>query len=158
MIFPLFVEYATVICFSSYHLVKKPTGDGLPACHGESRDGINATRRHHHWAPWVEGAARWNGEGTWRFAGQHIGRQRFVRVYFRNCAHKRLRVGVFRCVKDIFRPAILNDAAEIQNRDPVAQAPHHSQIMRNKDHGEMHPRSDVNQEIDDLRLDRDIEG
>ena len=43
------------------------------------------------------------------------------------------------------------------HRDPVAQAPHHGEIVGDEDQREVHPRPEVDQEIDDLRLDRDVE-
>ena len=59
--------------------------------------------------------------------------------------------------EDIGRPAFLDDSAEIHHRDPVAQAAHHGEIMGDEDHRETHLRPELDQEIDDLRLDRDIE-
>ena len=52
----------------------------------------------------------------------------------------------------------LDDPAEIHDRDAVADMLDHRQIVGDEDIGEAEPRLEVDQQIEDLRLDRDVEG
>ena len=52
----------------------------------------------------------------------------------------------------------LDDGAQIHDRDPVGDMAHQPQIMGDEQHGKAEPLLQLEQEIDDLRLDRDVEG
>ena len=51
----------------------------------------------------------------------------------------------------------LADPTEIHHRNPVADNLDHREIVRNEQHGQVIAFLHVLQEIDDLRLDRDVE-
>ena len=53
--------------------------------------------------------------------------------------------------------ALLDDPPEIHHRDAVGDMPHHRQIMRDEEVGEAEFALEILQQVDDLRLDRDIE-
>ena len=51
----------------------------------------------------------------------------------------------------------LDDPAEIHHRHPVAEPPHDREIVGDEDHGQLHPVLQVDEEVDDLALDRDVQ-
>ena len=53
--------------------------------------------------------------------------------------------------------AELDDAAEIHDGDAVADVLDHGEIVRDEEVGEAEPRLEVDQQVEDLRLDRDVE-
>ena len=52
----------------------------------------------------------------------------------------------------------LHHLAEIKHHYPVADVPHDGEIVRDEDQRQTHLGLQIHQQIDDLRLDRDIEG
>jgi len=52
----------------------------------------------------------------------------------------------------------LDDTAEIHDGDALAKMPHDRQIMRDKEIGQVELVAEILEQIDDLRLDRHIEG
>ena len=55
------------------------------------------------------------------------------------------------------RLADLDDAAEVHDRDPVGDLPDHRQVVRDEDVGEVEVALQAPQQVQDLRLDRDVE-
>ena len=51
----------------------------------------------------------------------------------------------------------LDDAAEIHHRDALAEMPHDRQIVRDEQVGQAEALAQILEQIDDLRLDRDVE-
>ena len=68
-----------------------------------------------------------------------------------------LRVGVLRVAEDRLARPDLDDLAEIHHRDPVADALDHRHVVRDEQVGEPELRLQVQHQVDDLRLDRDVE-
>src|SRR5262249_7344991 len=52
----------------------------------------------------------------------------------------------------------LDDAAKIHHRDALTEMPHHRQIVRDEQISEAEALAQVLEQVDDLRLDRDVEG
>ncbi len=59
--------------------------------------------------------------------------------------------------KDGVGRAFLHHAAEIHHDDPVADVPDHVEIVGDEQHGEPEVALQPGEQIDDLRLDRDVE-
>ena len=55
------------------------------------------------------------------------------------------------------RRADLDDAAEVHHGDAVGDMLHHRQIVRDENHGELHLAREVAEEVQNLRLDGDVE-
>ena len=68
-----------------------------------------------------------------------------------------LRIGVLRVVEHRRARADLDDLAEIHHRDAVADALDHRHVVRDEQEGEAEALLQVEQQIADLRLDRDVE-
>ena len=79
------------------------------------------------------------------------------RAQHRHRGDQRLGVGMQR--RRIDRPLIrdLDDFAEIHHRHPIRDMLHHAQIMRDEQQGQPQLRLQILQQIDDLRLHRDVE-
>jgi hypothetical protein len=52
----------------------------------------------------------------------------------------------------------LHDAPEVHHRHPIAEVLHHGEVVGHEQHGEVQPALEVAQQVEDLRLDRDVEG
>src|SRR5688500_11415631 len=76
----------------------------------------------------------------------------------RHCGKQGLRVGMQRRrVKALFRRD-LDNLAEIHNGDAVAQVADHGQVVGDEYVGKTEAFAQRFEQIDDLRLDRDVEG
>jgi hypothetical protein len=51
----------------------------------------------------------------------------------------------------------LHDPAEIEHRDAVAHVPHHREVVRDEDQRQPPRAPDLAQQVDDMRLHRDVE-
>ena len=51
----------------------------------------------------------------------------------------------------------LDDLAEVHHRDPVAHVPHDRQVVRDEDQRQAQVALQLAQQVEDLRLDRDVE-
>ncbi len=71
---------------------------------------------------------------------------------------QRLGVGMVGLRVDLLRFAELDDAAEIHDGDAVAHMAHHAQIVADEQAGEIELAAQLQEQIEDLRLDGDIEG
>ena len=80
------------------------------------------------------------------------------RVEDRGGGQQRLRVGVGGEAKSVSVSAELDHAAEIHHRDPVRDVPHQPQVVGDEQDGQAEPRLQLEQQVDDLGLDRDVEG
>ena len=67
----------------------------------------------------------------------------------------RIRVGASR--QHIAGGSNLDDAAEIHNRDAVAQMIDHAQVVADEDEGEAELAAEVGKEVEDLGADRHVE-
>ena len=68
------------------------------------------------------------------------------------------RVGVPRVVEDVVDVGVLDDFARVHDRDLVAQLGDQAQIVRNQHDGRAELRPGLPDQVDDLRLDGDVEG
>ena len=67
------------------------------------------------------------------------------------------RIGMTGVAKERSRGSRLDDAAEIHDGDMIADVPHDPQVVRDEEIGKTAFRLNVLQQVDDLRLDRDVE-
>ncbi len=65
---------------------------------------------------------------------------------------------MLRVVVDVVPAGRLDDLPQVHDRDPVGQVPHHRQVVRDEQIGEVELALQVLQQVDDLRLDGDVQG
>ena len=130
-------------------------GDVPPVRHRTQRRCLGTAARDGDRAARVEGAARRHVDRIGRIAFQDQPLLR--RPGRRDRRNQRARVGVRRRREQPVGIATLDDAAEIHHRHFVAHLADHAQIVADEEIGEAHLRLQVEQEIDDLRLDRHVE-
>src|SRR3954471_2454921 len=82
----------------------------------------------------------------------HLGR-----VRHRNCGEECLGVLDLRMLVDRVRVALLDDLPEVHHRDPVAHPPDDSEIVGDEEVREPELLLQVLEQVEDLRLDRDVE-
>jgi len=75
----------------------------------------------------------------------------------RHRLHERLGIRVPRRRVDRRRRPALDDAAEIHHRDTVAEMPHDAEIVRDEQHRQIELAAQAQEQVDDLRLDRNVE-
>ena len=75
----------------------------------------------------------------------------------RHGRQQRLRVGVQGLLVDLLVVADLDDAPEVHHRDAVGDVAHHRQVVGDEDVGELELLLELLQQVDDLRLHRDVE-
>ena len=80
------------------------------------------------------------------------------RVGHRHRRQQRHRVRVQRAVEHVVAGAELDDAAEVHHRDPVAEVLHDGEVVGHEHQREVEPALQVAQQVEDLRLDRHVEG
>ena len=66
-------------------------------------------------------------------------------------------IGVPWPLEDLLRLGELDDVAEVHDGDPRADLPHHREVVRDEDVGEVELGLERAQQVEDLRLDRDVE-
>ena len=64
---------------------------------------------------------------------------------------------MLRALVDVVPVADLDDLAEVHDRDPLAEVPHHRQVVRDEDERQVQLALQVAQQVDHLRLDRDVQ-
>ena len=64
---------------------------------------------------------------------------------------------MLRMLVDRLAVADLDDAAEVHDRDPVGDLADHREVVRDEDVGQVEVRLQVAQQVQHLRLDRDVE-
>ena len=70
---------------------------------------------------------------------------------------ERLRVRVQRSQEEIVGGCELDDLAEIHHRDPVGDVADDGEVVRDEEIGEVELLLQLDQKVEDLRLDRDVE-
>src|SRR5579872_63880 len=108
----------------------------------------------------VERATSRQIRGTWNLALEDRLLRPDRRLGLRNHrdgSEERARVGVRRGLEQPPDGARLDEPAKIENADAAHEIAHETEIVRDEDVGEAERAAEVDQELDDLRLDRDVE-
>ena len=71
---------------------------------------------------------------------------------------QRFGVGMQRPAIDLRRPGLLDEPAEIHDRDPVADMLHDAEVVGDEEVGQAELALKPQEQVDDLRLDRHVEG
>ena len=61
-------------------------------------------------------------------------------------------------VVELARDGLLHQATEVHHADPVADVAHHGEVVRHHEVGQAELVLEVLEQVDHLRLDRDVEG
>ena len=80
-----------------------------------------------------------------------------ARIGDRHGAHQRGRVGMLRLAEDRVGRRQLDELADIHHRDAVGDVAHHREVVGDEQEGELQPRLQLEQQVQHLRLDRDVE-
>ena len=80
-----------------------------------------------------------------------------TRLRHRHCRHQPLRVRMLRILHDRRAWSDLDDLAQIHHRDAMADTLDDRDVVRDEQIGQAHVSLNVHHQIDDLRLDRDVE-
>ena len=106
----------------------------------------------------MEPAARWRIQRAGYVAGeddalasQHVGSDG-------NGRHQRLRVGMQRVAEELPPVGQLDHLAQVHHRDPVADVLDDAHVVGDEQVGQAELPLQLLQEVQDLRLDRDVEG
>ena len=119
-----------------------------PVAGDEMARGIDRDERFHHRL--VVDLADWAGNFIdLEFAPAATAR----RIGNRHCGHQLLGIRVLRVLEDRTPRADFDDLAEIHHRHPVADTLDDRHIVRNEDEGDAEVALQIDQQIDDLRLD-----
>ena len=76
---------------------------------------------------------------------------------YRDRRQKSTRIGVQRVRKHLLASADLDDSPEIHHRDACRDMPNDRQIVRDEEVGEAELLAEIEHQVDDLGLDRDVE-
>jgi hypothetical protein len=106
----------------------------------------------------VEAAARRRREGARHVARQQHAHLAHAGIGPRDRRQQRLRIGMQRPRVEVALGGDLDQLAEIHHRHAVADVLHHGEVVGDEQIGEAEAALQVLQQVDDLRLDRDIEG
>src|SRR3954468_8674220 len=106
----------------------------------------------------VERTATGRFDGGGDFALEHDPAGGLFGVEFRHGGDKRAGVGMARVVHDFGGLTGLHNPAEVHDKDSLADVLDDGEIVRNEKIREAEPRLQVLQEINDLRLDGNVEG
>src|SRR2546427_4287724 len=112
-----------------------------------ARDGLRAAR--------MKGAAPWQTCQIWGLAGDRV--QGLLAAELRHRAQQGARVRMLGVVEELAHRPLLDDLAGVHHRDPVAHLRDDTQVVRHEDQGNARLPLDVLEEIEVLRLDRDVE-
>src|SRR5207302_10603621 len=82
----------------------------------------------------------------------------YARIRRRHRVEERARVGMERIVEQLVAIREFDDAAEIHHGDALAEVPHQREIVSDEQVSEAEALAQILKQIDDLRLDRDVEG
>ena len=107
----------------------------------------------------MEDAPRGRVGGARRLARQHHARPGGLLYGIRqgNGGHQRLRVRVQRVVEQLRALRHFDELAQVHDGHPVADVPHQRQVVRDEQVRQPEPLLQVLQQIDDLRLHRDVQ-
>ena len=103
----------------------------------------------------VQPAARRDVRGVGRLAAQQP--RAALAPRRRHGGDQRLRVRVARVLDHLRRAALLDDPAEVHDRDPVAQGPGQAEVVGDEQQRQRARVAQVHQHLQDLRADRDVE-
>ena len=117
---------------------------------------------------WTQISPRNRGQRVWKtqpeggLAALGISPSRRMRVRsspssVRHRGEERLRVGVVRAAEDRLRVADLLQAAEVHDRDPVGDVADDAEVVRDEDVAHAFLRLQLDEEVEDRRLHRDVE-
>src|SRR5712671_1158308 len=79
------------------------------------------------------------------------------RIGYRDRRQQRLGVGVERVVEELVARRQLDDAAEIHDRDALAQMPYDREVVGDEQVGQAEPFAQILEQVDDLGLNRHVE-
>src|SRR5438093_1577296 len=85
------------------------------------------------------------------------GIERLLAAELRHRAEQRARVGMLGGVEELAHRRLLDDLARVHDGDPVAHLRDDAKVVRHEDQGHAGVALDVLQEVEVLRLDRDVE-
>ena len=105
----------------------------------------------------MEGAAGWRMHRARHFAWQLDALGLVRRVDRRNGREQRARVGMARVEVDLVARCELDNLAEVHYRHAIADVLDHAQVVRDEQISEFQLLLQVLQQVDDLRLDRNVE-
>src|SRR5262245_46312800 len=108
-------------------------------------------------APWMERAAEWRPRCVGYLAAREVARDTPTWVRLRDRPQKSLGVGVLRILVDGLRWPHLDNPAEIQDRDAVAEELRRRKIVRDVEVGEAELALEIEHELQDLRPDTHVE-
>jgi hypothetical protein len=94
---------------------------------------------------------------TWQFAADCRLARASPRHQLWRRKQQRLRVGVRRRIEHRIGRPDLDDLAQIHHRDAMGEMAHHAQIVRDKQDRQAQPLLQLQQQVEDLRLHRDIQ-
>src|SRR5258708_21003320 len=103
------------------------------------------------------GARRIHGRRDLPFQQDRPSRRFEVWIGYRDRALEYFGVRMYRFVANRVARPDLHDLAEVHDRDAIAHVPHHGQVVRDEEKREVELLLQVLQQIDDLRLDRDVQ-
>src|SRR2546426_3317689 len=106
----------------------------------------------------VEPATRGGSEGTGGGTGKADSFPPSLRIGDGDGGEERLRVRVHWIGEQLGRSRPLEDPAEVHDRDTVRHVPHHAEVVRDEEVREVLPLLYFLEEVQDLGLDRHIEG
>src|SRR5215472_19260796 len=81
----------------------------------------------------------------------------FALVEARDLREERLGVGVIGSSEQRFGRGALDDAAQVHDQDPVGDVLDHAEVVADEEIGQAELLAERDEEVDDLRLDRDVE-
>ena len=79
-------------------------------------------------------------------------------IGYRHRREESLAIRVERTLVEVDAVRELDDLPQIHHGDAVADVLHHRKVVRDEEVGELEPILELLEEVDDLRLDRDVEG
>ena len=112
------------------------------------------------WPTTLRSTPRLIGNQTFRFlVSTHDGRVRLRRrrIGLRLGREQRARIRMLGRGEHALDRALLDDLAALHHADPVGELAHDAEIVGDEQHRHAEPRLDVFQELQDLRLHRDVE-
>src|SRR6266545_416634 len=108
-------------------------------------------------ASFLPASLNWLGEGTLELAPLLAPDAHLPRIGNGYGREQGLRVLIGRVLVDVLRVAHLDDLPSVHDRDPVAHRPDHCEVVRDEEVREVELPLEIFQQVEDLRLDRDVE-
>src|SRR3989475_825946 len=136
-------------------LLRRPGGEVLQLGHNLLCDPAASFERHG--AARVEPASWRDVRGVRALAFQDDALPPPVRVRDRHDRDERLRVRVPRVLDELSGRAFLDDLPQVHDPDPVREHPREREVVGDEQVREALPRAQLEEELEDLRADRDVE-